>query len=249
MADRRKRSPAVRFLKRNGLYIMIIAALLLMIAAAITIVTQVKKLSPAKQEEPAQTVSEPAAQPAQDTKTEETPGDTTEEQTPADESVYTPPFAGKTVLLADGKLVMTFDEEALTMQESGGLGSLTDADGAQVSRLDVQKLDIDMSLFKQSELERICIGAVQAYYYLAPETKDFTVSNAVKEDDHFEAAIDAPAYDTEAAVAARVALWKIDGACWCVSAICPEGEDGAAIFAAFSSIEPLGEKLLAEAQP
>ena len=238
MADRRKRSPAVRFLKRNGLYIMIIAALLLMIAAAITIVTQVKKLSPAKQEEP-----------AQDTKTEETPGDTPEEQTPADESVYTPPFAGKTVLLADGKLVMTFDEEALTMQESGGLVSLTDADGAQVSRLDVQKLDIDMSLFKQSELERICIGAVQAYYYLAPETKDFTVSNAAKEDDHFEAAIDAPAYDTEAAVASRVALWKIDGACWCVSAICPEGENGAAIFAAFSSIEPLGEKLLAEAQP
>lgn len=249
MADRKKRSPAVRFLKRNGLYIMIIAALLLMIAAAITIVTQVKRLSPAKEQEPAQSVSSPAELPTQETAPEKTREEAPEEQTPTGESVYTPPFAGKRVLLADGKLVMTFDEEALTMQESSGLVSLTDADGAQVSRLDVQKLDVDMSLFKQSELERICIGAVQAYYYLAPETKDFTVSNAVKEDDHFEAEINAPAYDTEAAVTARVALWKIDGACWCVSAICPEGEDGAAIFAAFSSIEPLGEKLLAEAQP
>ena len=249
MADRRKRSPAVRFFKRNGLYIIIAAALLLMIAAAITIITQVKKLSPAKSEEPAQTVSEPAELPAQETAPEKTQEEAPEAQTPADESVYAPPFAGKTVLLADGKLVMTFDEQALAMQKSGGLVCLTGADGAETPRLDVQKLDVDMALFKQSELERICIGVVQAYYYLAPETKDFTVSNAVKEDDHFEAAINAPAYDTEAPVTARVALWKVDGASWCVSAIVPEGEDGAAVFEAFSSIEPLGEKHLAEAQP
>ena len=92
MADRRKRSPAVRFLKRSGLYIIIAAVILFVIIAAITIVTQVKKLSPAKEQEPAQTASEEIAQPTQDAQPEETPEET-QEELPVDESVYVPPFA------------------------------------------------------------------------------------------------------------------------------------------------------------
>ena len=248
MADRRKRSPAVRFLKRNGLYIIIVCVLLLVAAAAVTVVTQVRRLSPAKQEEPAQSVSQ-TEEPSQESPAGPAQEKAPEEEAPVDESVYVPPFDGKTILTADGKLVMTFDEQALAMQETDGLVSLTDAAGALTARLDIQKLGADMALFKQSELERICIGVVQAYYYLAPETKDFTVTDAVKEDGHFEAAVTAPAYDTQAAVAARVALWKLDGVSWCVSAIVPDGEDGADVFAAFSSIEPLGDRHLAEAQP
>lgn len=162
---------------------------------------------------------------------------------------YVPPFSGRTALLADSGLVITFDDAALSWEESEDLISLTDAAGAQKTRLDVQKLQADVSLFKQSELERICIGVVQAYYYLAPETKDFTVTDAGWNGECFTATVNAPAYDTEAPVSARVALWKANGKSWCVSAICPEDEDGAAVFAAFSSVEPLGGKHLTEETP
>lgn len=249
MAERRKRSPAMRYIKRNGLYILIVCVLLLVVGAVIAVVGQVKRLSPAKQEEPSQSASEAAQQPTLEEPSSDASGETASEQEPVDESAYVPPFSGRTALLADSGLVITFDDAALSWEESEDLISLTDAAGAQKTRLDVQKLQADVSLFKQSELERICIGVVQAYYYLAPETKDFTVTDAGWNGDCFTATVNAPAYDTEAPVTARVALWKANGKSWCVSAICPEDEDGAAVFTAFSSVEPLGGKHLTEETP
>lgn len=43
MADRRKRSPAMRYIKRNGLYILIVCVLLLVVGAVIAVVGQVKR--------------------------------------------------------------------------------------------------------------------------------------------------------------------------------------------------------------
>lgn len=244
MANRRKRSSFERFIRRNGLYIMIVLALILVAGAVFAVVTQVKRLSPAKEQET--TISEEVVQPA----SEETAQESGEEMQPeeaVDESLYVPPFDGKTVLIAGGKLVLTFDEDALTMTETDGLVSLTDAEGTQKARLDVQEISADLSLFKTDELERICVGIVQAYYYLAPETKDFTVTAEAKDGAVFSATVAAPAFDTEAAVTAKVSLWRLDGRSVTVSAVFPEGEDGSAVFAAFSSIEPLGEKHLPEA--
>lgn len=244
MANRRKRSPFERFIRRNGLYILIALVLILVAAAVFAVVTQVRRLSPAKEQET--TISEEVVKPASEEAAQET-GEEAQPEAPVDESVYVPPFDGKTVLLADGKLVMTFDESTLTMSESDGLVSLTDAEGVLKARLDVQEISADLSLFKTDELERICIGIVQAYYYLAPETKDFTVTAEAKDGAVFSAAVNAPAYDAEAAVTAKVSLWRLSGKSYTVSAVCPEGEDSAAVFAAFSSIEPLGEKHLPEA--
>ena len=249
MADRRKRSPVERFFRRNGLYIIIVCVLLLVVGAVLAVVGQVKRLSPAKQEEPSKISSEPVQQPAQEEPSSDASDETADEEPPVDESVYVPPFAGRTSLLADSGLVMTFDEAALSWEETEDRISLTGTDGSQKTRLDVQKLQADLSLFKQAELERICIGVVQAYYYLAPETKDFTVTDAGWNGDCFSANVNAPAYDTEAPVSARVALWKVNGQSWCVSAIVPDGEDGSAVFAAFSSIEPLGDRQLTEETP
>lgn len=246
MANRRKRSSFERFIRRNGLYIMIGLALILVAGAAFAVVTQVKRLSPAKEQEQETTISEEVVQPASEETAQES-GEETQPEEPVDESLYVPPFDGKTVLIAGGKLVLTFDEEALTMQESDGLLSLTDKAGEQKARLDVQEISADLSLFKTDELERICVGIVQAYYYLAPETKDFTVTAEAKDGAVFSATVAAPAFDTEAAVTAKVSLWRLDGRSVTVSAVFPEGEDGSAVFAAFSSIEPLGEKHLPEA--
>lgn len=244
MANRRKRSPFERFIRRNGLYIMIVLALILVAGAVFAVVTQVKRLSPAKEQET--TISEEVVQPASEETAQES-GEETQPEKAVDESLYVPPFDGKTVLIAGGKLVLTFDEDALTMTETDGLVSLTDAEGTQKARLDVQEISTDLSLFKTDELERICVGIVQAYYYLAPETKDFTVTAEAKDGAVFSATVAAPAFDTEAAVTAKVSLWRLDGRSVTVSAVFPEGEDGSAVFAAFSSIEPLGEKHLPEA--
>lgn len=246
MANRRKRSSFERFIRRNGLYIMIVLALILVAGAVFAVVTQVKRLSPAKEQEQETTISEKVVQPASEETAQES-GEETQPEEAVDESLYVPSFDGKTVLIAGGKLVLTFDEDALTMQESDDLLSLTDKAGAQKARLDVQEISADLSLFKTDELERICVGIVQAYYYLAPETKDFTVTAETKDGAVFSATVAAPAFDTEAAVTAKVSLWRLDGRSVTVSAICPEGEDGSAVFAAFSSIEPLGEKHLPEA--
>ncbi len=246
MANRRKRSPFERFLRRNGLYILIALVLILVAGAVFAVVTQVKRLSPAKEQEQGTLISEEAAQPAPEETVQES-GEEAQPEVSVDESVYVPPFDGKTVLLAGGKLVMTFDETALTMSENDGLLSLTDKEGARKPRLDVQEISADLALFKTDELERICIGIVQAYYYLAPETKDFTVTDTVSEDGCFLATVTAPEYDTESEVTARVGLWKLDGKSYCVSAVSPVWEDGEAVFQAFSSIEPLGDKHLPEA--
>ena len=246
MANRRKRSSFERFIRRNGLYIMIVLALILVAGAVFAVVTQVKRLSPAKEQEQETTISEEVVQPASEETAQES-GEETQPEEVVDESLYVPPFDGKTVLIAGGKLVLTFDEDALTMTETDGLVSLTDAEGTQKARLDVQEISADLSLFKADELERICVGIVQAYYYLAPETKDFTVTAEAKDGAVFSATVAAPAFDTEAAVTAKVSLWRLDGRSVTVSAVFPEGEDGSAVFAAFSSIEPLGEKHLPEA--
>lgn len=246
MADRRKRNPAVHFVKRNGLYIIAALVVLLLAGAVFAVISQVRRLSPAK--EPEQTVQETVSQEQAQTSSEEnTPQEEPEPETPIDASVYLPPFDGKPVLFADGKLVMTYDETALILQEQDGLLSLTDKTGAQRARLDVQTLDTDLSLFKKAELERISIGVVQAYYYLAPETKDFTVTDSEQDDGRFTASVHAPAYDTEDPVDARVMLWRLDGKNYCISAIVPAADDGAAVWQAFSSIELRGEKHLTEA--
>ncbi len=247
MANRRKRSPFERFIRRNGLYIMIGLALILVAGAVFAVVTQVKKLSPAKEPSQETVVSEEIGKTTVTPSAPEESGEETQPEEPVDESLYLPPFDGKTVLIAGGKLVLTFDEDALTMTETDGLVSLTDAEGTQKARLDVQEISADLSLFKTDELERICVGIVQAYYYLAPETKDFTVTAEAKDGAVFSATVAAPAFDTEAAVTAKVSLWRLDGRSVTVSAVFPEGEDGSAVFAAFSSIEPLGEKHLPEA--
>ena len=117
MADRRKRSPAMRYIKRNGLYILIVCVLLLVVGAVIAVVGQVKRLSPAKQEEPSQSASETVQQPTLEEPSSDASGETASEQEPVDESAYVPPFSGRTALLADSGLVITFDDAALSWEE------------------------------------------------------------------------------------------------------------------------------------
>ena len=210
----------------------LVLALVLLIAAVIFCVKIVRELYtpvqpsvPASAQEPVTPV-QPATEPGQQP-------DSTEQEPELDEPV----FPGTTVYLADGRLRAVYDPDALRMDSSTeGLDSFLPIADGQLARLDVQKLNTSRELLKTAELERICIGAVQAYYFTAPATEDFTVTVLENSDAVYDAQLLAPAYNGAPEVTARVRLLQLDGALWCLSAIYPGGEDCAALQQTFDSI-------------
>lgn len=231
MERQRKQTPG-RFLRRNKPYFLLVLALVLLIAAVIFCVKIVRELYtpaqpsvPASAQEPVTPV-QPATEPGQQP-------DSTEQEPELDEPV----FPGTTVYLADGRLRAVYDPDALRMDSSTeGLDSFLPIADGQLARLDVQKLNTSRELLKTAELERICIGAVQAYYFTAPATEDFTVTVLENSDAVYDAQLLAPAYNGAPEVTARVRLLQLDGALWCFSAIYPSGEDCAALQQTFDSI-------------
>lgn len=231
MERQRKQTPG-RFLRRNKPYFLLVLALVLLIAAVIFCVKIVRELYtpaqpsvPASAQEPVTPV-QPATEPGQQP-------DSTEQEPELDEPV----FPGTTVYLADGRLRAVYDPDALRMDSSTeGLDSFLPIADGQLARLDVQKLNTSRELLKTAELERICIGAVQAYYFTAPATEDFTVTVLENSDAVYDAQLLAPAYNGAPEVTARVRLLQLDGALWCLSAIYPGGEDCATLQQTFDSI-------------
>ena len=235
MERQRKQTPG-RFLRRNKPYFLLALALVLLIAAVIFGVKIVRELyTPAQPSESAST-QEPVtpAQPEADPKP----------QPDAPEQEPEPDIPGTTVYLAGGRLRAVYDPDALRMDSSTeGLDSFLPVADGQLARLDVQKLNTSRELLKSSELERICIGAVQAYYFAAPATEDFTVTVLESSGTVYDAELLAPAYNGAPEVSARVRLVQLDGALWCLSAIYPDGEDCAALRQTFDSIAVRAEDM------
>ena len=231
MERQRKQTPG-RFLRRNKPYFLLVLALVLLIAAVIFCVKIVRELyTPAQPSVPA-SAQEPVTPVQPATELGQQP-DSTEQEPEPDEPV----FPGTTVYLADGRLRAVYDPDALRMDSSTeGLDSFLPIPDGQLARLDVQKLNTSRELLKTAELERICIGAVQAYYFTAPATEDFTVTVLENSDAVYDAQLLAPAYNGAPEVTARVRLLQLDGALWCLSAIYPGGEDCAALQQTFDSI-------------
>lgn len=226
MERRRNRTPG-RFLRRNKPYFLLALTLVLLIAAVIFGVKIVRELhTPAQPSVPA-SAQEPVTPVQPETEPEQQPEPEQDE----------PSFPGTTVYLAGGRLRAVYDPDALRMDSStDGLDSFLPVADGQLARIDVQKLNTSRELLKSAELERICIGAVQAYYYTAPATEDFTVTVLENSNDVYDAQLLAPAYNGAPEVTARVRLVQLDGALWCLSAIYPDGEDCAALQQTFDSI-------------
>ena len=231
MERQRKQTPG-RFLRRNKPYFLLALALVLLIASVIFGVKIVRELyTPAQPSDPA-SVQEPVTPAQPEAEPEPQPDASAQTPEPAE-----PDLPGTTVYLAGGRLRAVYDPDALRMDSSTeGLDSFLPIADGQLARLDVQKLNTSRELLKTAELERICIGAVQAYYFAAPATADFTVTVLENSDTVYDAELLAPAYNGAPELSARVRLVQLDGALWCLSAIYPDGEDCAALWQTFDSI-------------
>ena len=212
MERRRNRTPG-RFLRRNKPYFLLALTLVLLTAAVIFGVKIMREL---------RTPAQP-----------ETDG-SEQEQEPEQTA---PAIPGTTVYLAEGRLRAVYDPDVLQMDSSTeGLDSFLPVTDGQLARIDVQKLNTSRELLKTAELERICIGAVQAYYYTAPATEDILLTVSENTDEVYDAQLSAPAYNGAPKATARVRLLQLDGALWCLSAIYPDGEDCTALQQTFDSI-------------
>ena len=231
MANERKVTPG-RYLKRHKPYFLLILALVLVAVSVILIVRQVKNISGSTPGD--------VPQDAQTSQTVQTPGDTTPAtpETPAD--TQTP--EGVSVKFADGALTLYYDDAQLHPTRSGQLESLLPLAEGQTARLDVQPLNATLKMLKDAELSRICVGALQAYYYAAPATDDVAVTVLEDSDGVFDASLHADAYGGAPDVDARVKLLEVNGTLWCVSAIYPAGEDCAALQAAFDTLTPSAQE-------
>lgn len=233
-AQRDKMTPG-RFLRRNKPYLILALTLVLIAAAAVFVIRLVHNFSPANRTVPdtpsdTQAAAEPVTPPAA-----ETPVQPDGQPDTPEEGVYVPPFDGTTVLIAGEQLLATYDDTQLRLETTSQLTSFTSLTG-QTARIDVQKLNTSIKLLKKDELKRLCIGALQAYYYAAPATDDITVTVTEDTDNCYAAELEAPEYGDASAAAASVRLIELGGALWCVSAIYPEGDDCSAVRQTFDSI-------------
>ena len=235
MEQRRKQTPG-RFLRRHTPYFLLALTLVLLVAAGIFAAKIVRELRAPAQSGEAPSIQEPVspAQTAQEQQPEQAQDPDASETQTAQE---TPAAAGTTVYLAGQRLRAVFDPEKLRMDSSEeGLDSFLPLTYGQLARIDVQKLNTARELLKTAELERICIGAIQAYYYTAPPTEDFVVTVLENSNMVYDAQLTAPAYGGAPELTARVRLLSLDSALWCLSAIYPAGEDCAALQQTFDSI-------------
>ncbi len=152
------------------------------------------------------------------------------------------PLRGTEVALADGKLLLTYDSDALTLTQDAKLTTLLEKDAAtQTPRMDLQKLPSKLGMLRDSELERIAIGLMQAYYYHPQHTEDVDLTVLRNDRQEFAAVMQVPAIDDAPAAVCSVRLLAVGDELWAAVLLQPEGADNAALENAFQWLTPIEE--------
>ncbi len=229
-----------RYLKRNTLYIVLTAFLVLLLAGLITVLVLILRGPAVKPELPQQdpviqTPQEP--QPEQPAEPQPEPEQNPEQNpAPSQPEVFQPPFEGTTKFLADQKLALTYDGEALLLTEQDGLYTLLETSGEAVPRMDLQRLYGKLADLTGEELRWLAVGIVQEYYYLPPSAEEITVSDENRTDIDYCVTVHAPAYKDAAAVTGQVRLLQAQGQLWYVVMLTEEGAEAPELQQAFDHL-------------
>ena len=149
---------------------------------------------------------------------------------------------GREVTLANGELLLTYDSDALTLIKDTELTTLLDkSSDADTPRMDVQKLPGKLGMLRDSELERIAIGLMQAYYYHPQHTEDVALTVLQNDKSEFSAAMQVPAIDDAPAAVCSVRLLAVGDELWAAVLLQPEGAENTALTNAFQWLTPTEE--------
>lgn len=241
MDKRRKNSP-MRFLKRNTLYILLIALVCALVAALVFMVWQIVRLMgpeetvpPAVEQEVVQQVeTEPA--PEEQLSVEETPEEKPEDVLAQLPGAFVPPFDGTTKFLSNQKLALTYDGTKLQLADKDGLYTLTGLDGQTLPRMDLESLPTSLDALSETERTELAVGLLQACYYVAPATADITYAVTEQTEHNVTVTLSAPAHLDAPAMTAEVRLMQVQDSFWYAIALIPEGADGSSIQQAMDNL-------------
>ncbi len=205
-----------KFFRRNFLYI-VLALLMLSVAVGIGALTFGQLMKPKAPQEPDVPATPVISEPVQ----EETAQPQEEEQTPAKqekrESDVTHRYGG---------LVWTYDSALLQEQSSteGSTSALLAKDGENLPRMDFQKIEMELRLLMQKEVDRIAVGLVQEYYVNPPASDSITVTSSM-DTRFYEATLIVPAHEDAPAMQAHVRILQDGTKAWYAISLVPEQTD------------------------
>ncbi|MBQ3356678.1 MAG: hypothetical protein IJG45_06135 [Oscillospiraceae bacterium] len=150
------------------------------------------------------------------------------------------PVRGKEVALAGGRLLLTYDDGSLALTEDANLTTLLEkASGAELPRMDIQKLPGKLGTLRDSELERIAIALMQAYYYHPPHTDEVELTVIRNDKQEFSGKMQLPAIDDAPAALCSVRLLAVGDELWAAVLLQPEGMERTALSNAFVWLTPM----------
>ena len=224
-----------RYLKRNTLYIVLTTLLVLLIAGLIAVLVMIFRKPAMPQPQPPE--QEIIQTPEQEEPLPEQPAEPQPQPAePSQPEVFQPPFEGKTKFLANQKLALTYDEQALQLVEQDDLYTLLGVSGEAVPRMDLQRLYGDLVDLTGEELRWLAVSMVQEYYYLPPSAEEITVSDESRTETGYYVTVHAPAYKDAAAVTGQVKLLQVHEQMWYVVMLTEEGADAPALQQAFDNL-------------
>ena len=149
---------------------------------------------------------------------------------------------GREVTLADGTLLLTYDDDVLSLVQDTKLTALLEkSSDADTPRMDIQKLPGKLGMLRDSEKERIAIALMQAYYYHPQHTADVELTVSRNDAEEFAGTMQVPAIDDAPAATCSVRLLAVGDELWAAVLLQPEGTENAALANAFQWLTPTEE--------
>ena len=229
MANGFNRKPGRYQRRKKVMPVFIILGAAALLALAILVGIAIWKDLPGQKKTEMESVKQSAKQ--IDEQTENAPEQTDAPAAPAEAAPeYDPENAYRTewrqFVMGGGALTGYYDAAAMAgnVDADTGVTSVV-LQEESMARVDVQGISGSFDLLTEEEMQRVAVGILQAYYYVAPATADISCTDAVMSETDYTVQLSAPATSEAPAAVATVRLIKADGRLWYAAALCPEGSE------------------------